>query len=590
MSFRIVCALGAMLSLICGFAGAQPVAPDSTRNVPWTHLQFNNDPANFQFAIIADRTGGMRPGVFEKGVDRLNLLQPEFVVSVGDLIGGYTEDENRMDAEWDEFDKIAARFEMPFFYLAGNHDITNPRMAPKWRERYGPAYHHFVYQDVLFLLLNSEDPKYNIGDDQTRWISQTLETNPDVRWTLVFIHRPPWDRGSDKNGWNQVVDLLGDRPYTVFAGHTHRYLKEERNGRQYYVLATTGGSSRLEGVEAGRFDHVTWVTMSDQGPVIANLLLDGILPGDIRTEYTRSLTDPLFRRQAVLTGPLFTRGSKYKGGSTTIRFRNPGDIPLKAVAEFQIHEDFRPTPRSFDLTVPPGEEREVEVYVRIERSRKLVDLAPLYLDWDLQYDLPDRDPLEVEGRNQLVPEQLLKVARIKRVPTVDGLLDDWKSLPLGGAMESCPEFSVGYGDSYLYVAVRSRQDSTQLRRKLMKGIRICLDGRPDPDRSQSQGGRGGALDLRLRPGEVFAYPGYRGADLPEGFEAVCVPVGTGMAAEVRVPLAYLDALQGGQWEAVRLNVGVHYYGPDAWRGTKEWWRPDWRSAKTHSGSGTFLRK
>jgi predicted phosphodiesterase len=590
MSFRIVCALGAMLSLICGFAGAQPVAPDSTRNVPWTHLQFNNDPAHFQFAIIADRTGGMRAGVFEKGVDRLNLLQPEFVVSVGDLISGYTEDEERMDAEWDEFDRIAARFQMPFFYVAGNHDITNPRMAPKWRERYGPAYHHFVYKGVLFLLLNSEDPKYNIGEEQTRYISHALESNPDVRWTLVFIHRPPWDRGSDKNGWNQVVDLLGDRPYTVFAGHTHRYLNEERNGMQYYVLATTGGSSRLEGVEAGRFDHVTWVTMSDQGPVIANLLLDGILPGDIRTEYTRALTDPLFRRQAVLTGPLFTKGTKYKGGNTTIRFRNPGDLPLKATARFLIHEDFRPNPRSFDLTVPPGEEREVGVSVRIEKTRKLVDLAPLYLDWALEYDLPDRDPLEVDGRNQLVPEQLLNVSRIRRVPAIDGRLDDWKSLPIGGPNEGCPAFSVVYDDEYLYLAVRTDEKSDPPRRKYKKGIRICLDARSDPDRSLSQSGRDGALDLRLRPDETFPYPGYRGADPPEGLKAICVSAENGMAAEVRVPLAYLDNLQGGGWEAVRLNVAVHCYGPDAWRGTKEWWRPDWQSAETYAGSGTFLRK
>jgi hypothetical protein len=62
-----------------------------------------------------------------------------------------------------------------------------------------------------------------------------------------------------------------------------------------------------------------------------------------------------------------------------------------------------------------------------------------------------------------------------------------------------------------------------------------------------------------------------------------------MTAEVKLPASYLDALQDGPWEAVRINVAVHYYGPDAWRGTREWWRPDWQSAKTHSGSGTFVR-
>ena len=52
---------------------------------PWTNLRLNNDPREFRFAVISDRTGGHRPQVFSKAIERLNLLQPEFVVTVGDL-------------------------------------------------------------------------------------------------------------------------------------------------------------------------------------------------------------------------------------------------------------------------------------------------------------------------------------------------------------------------------------------------------------------------------------------------------------------------------------------------------------------------
>ena len=48
---------------------------------PWSHLKMNNEPNNFQFAIVSDRTGEHREGVFEDAIDRLNLLQPEFVNS-----------------------------------------------------------------------------------------------------------------------------------------------------------------------------------------------------------------------------------------------------------------------------------------------------------------------------------------------------------------------------------------------------------------------------------------------------------------------------------------------------------------------------
>src|SRR5271168_3524774 len=55
---------------------------------PWTNLRLNNDPAEFRFAIVSDRTGGHRPRIFSQAVEQLNLLQPEFVLSVGDLIKG----------------------------------------------------------------------------------------------------------------------------------------------------------------------------------------------------------------------------------------------------------------------------------------------------------------------------------------------------------------------------------------------------------------------------------------------------------------------------------------------------------------------
>ena len=40
----------------------------------------------------------------------------------------------------------------------------------------------------------------------------------------------------------QKSRALGDRKYTVFAGHVHHYGKYLRNQRAYYTLGTTGGS------------------------------------------------------------------------------------------------------------------------------------------------------------------------------------------------------------------------------------------------------------------------------------------------------------------------------------------------------------
>ena len=69
-------------------------------SAPYTHLDFKNDPDEFQFAIITDNAGGARDGVFARAVEMVNLLQPEFVVSAGDLIEGYSEDEEQLRAWW----------------------------------------------------------------------------------------------------------------------------------------------------------------------------------------------------------------------------------------------------------------------------------------------------------------------------------------------------------------------------------------------------------------------------------------------------------------------------------------------------------
>jgi hypothetical protein len=65
---------------------------------------------------------------------------------------------------------------------------------------------------------------------------------------------------------------------------------------------------------------------------------------------------------------------------------------------------------------------------------------------------------------------------------------------------------------------------------------------------------------------------------------------TGHAAEIAIPMSYLDSRQGGAWKRFRMNVTVDDY--DAVVGPLKalLWRPDWRYGDTFAGSGTFERK
>lgn len=250
---------------------------------PWTNLKFRNDSADFQFMVIADRTGACRKGVFAKACDRVNLLQPEFVMCIGDLINGSTTDKKVLKTEWDEFDGIVKKLEMPFFYIAGNHDIGNPVMAEIWGSRYGPEYYHFVYKNVLFLCLCTEDQRPgNISDTQVEYVQKTLKANKDVRWTFIFMHQPLYQGLGEK--WKAIETALGERQHTVFAGHCHSYSMFKKANGTYIRMATTGGGSPLQGPRAGTFDHVAWVTVTPKGPRIANLMLNGIYGEDVKKE------------------------------------------------------------------------------------------------------------------------------------------------------------------------------------------------------------------------------------------------------------------------------------------------------------------
>ena len=90
----------------------------NSENKPWTYERVNDHKNKFNFVVVTDRTGGERKGVWQKGIKKINLMQPAFVVSVGDLINGYTKDLDTINAEWEE---LFVKKQMPFFYVAANY-------------------------------------------------------------------------------------------------------------------------------------------------------------------------------------------------------------------------------------------------------------------------------------------------------------------------------------------------------------------------------------------------------------------------------------------------------------------------------------
>jgi len=207
--------------------------------------------------------------------------------------------------------------EMPFFRTTGNHDIANRVAQQVWKDRYGVLYYHFIYKNVLFVVLDTEDPPratppgmeekietYNrlqtedpakakamlaefmsdksvvaglaepivFSAEQMAYLKKVLDNNKGVRWTFVFMHEPAWEKST--GNFKDVAKLLEGRNHTFFAGHLHYYDYKNIDGVEHITMGSTGASFHKEG--PGNVDHVTWVTMTKGGIQIANIALKGI--------------------------------------------------------------------------------------------------------------------------------------------------------------------------------------------------------------------------------------------------------------------------------------------------------------------------
>lgn len=280
---------------------------------PWTHSDFDAPTDRMTFAVFSDLTGGERSEIFQIAVAQMNMFRPEFIMNVGDLVEGGTEDADQLDAQYDSFDARADLARAPIFYTGGNHDLNSMAAREFWEERYGRRYYHFKYKDVLFLILDTDDStaermaeimalreeagvvfeeqgfeafaqtEYSnlpedgggaVSREQSEYFKKVIAENSDVRRVFLFMHKAPWQR-EDLTTFAEIEVALGDLPYTVFHGHRHAHKYLRRNGRDYIQLATTGGT-QLPG-NGPSFDQFVVVTLAGDEMEIVNLRMDGVL-------------------------------------------------------------------------------------------------------------------------------------------------------------------------------------------------------------------------------------------------------------------------------------------------------------------------
>jgi len=299
------------------------------------------------------------------------------------------------------------------------------------QKRYGCTYYYFIFRDVLFLCLNTQDdyifPDEGIRAEQIKWAKAVLKNNKHVRWTFVFMHSPLWvnDEKGEDSGFREIRKALKDREYTVFSGHTHEYVKYIRDNKDYYVLSTTGGGPNpLKGPEFGEFDHGMLVTMTGKGPQIINVSIDGLVDNDIQTEQMFCRRKPTF----CMTG-LKNFQSPYHG-KLTISFKNPFPDIITGQYQWHFQNKWTVNPSLRKITLKPDQKKSVIFEINYSGAvEELFPLPVLETNFEVNGDEWIKEkkicPLEIRGflRDNL---PVAKIKKVSAMPEINGQLTDKK--------------------------------------------------------------------------------------------------------------------------------------------------------------------
>jgi len=423
----------------------------------------------FNFTILGDRWGGDPSGtaVMRGIVDEINRLQPDFCISVGDLIPGYTADPKKLAGMYDHLRKEIGRLTVKFMAVPGNHDIFDLPSRDAWVRHWGKLYYSFDYRNAHFVVLNSEDAlnKNKILGPQREWLEKDLSAfrkrRPDGP-IFVFFHKPLW-RYPTSGFLEQVQPILArHKVHTVFCGHWHSYAKgKTRDGVRYVMIGSSGGYQG-EHEALGSFFQYGHVTVEGNKVTLAVIKAGGI-KGDRHNTFKDLLEGRQLSRFPFHVEPL-PKGGVPLGSSKRVRLllTNPLGSAVKLTLRWTVDARIWKMDPPMQQVQLDGNQRKT---VDFQLTRLAEGRAPApTVQLEVPYVTQSGRSVTLRSSSKLGQRRQLS-CRFGEPKQLDGKVDDWNGVP-AVAIEPGPERPIDFAmtlqlaadKDYLYLAVRCRDD------------------------------------------------------------------------------------------------------------------------------------
>jgi predicted phosphodiesterase len=385
----------------------------------------------FRFVVVGDRTGTPQDSVFEEIIGEIKLLDPDFVMSVGDIAEVDIGDSLQVDAEYNRLLNVIGTLPCKFYWCAGNNDIAQESDRAIYESKTGfKRYYSFNYENSHFVILDNTMLYFarpqEMDAEQLAWLQKDLEKNKQMDNIFVFYHIPSYIyalRGGTTDTLMSIFDKYGVD--AVFTGHHHEYSYLNLNNIEYINVGSSGGGMSTHDPARGHFYQYLMVTVRGNERSIAVLKKGSALPRDIVTLDDIQTINRLDEDAIVMEDCIIDEEARELKQTVKLTVNNFGPDSLLYPIRWNFDaKRYVIRPDIVPLAVAPAEAKEYTLDVTVKNGSDIFPLPSFTLAYPFAH-----------GKictlyNVLSVKRHKYVYKAASPPIIDGRLDDllWKAV------------------------------------------------------------------------------------------------------------------------------------------------------------------